>query len=139
MGARPVLQVKGEGFQIYTCTATPQGQKWVLKAPDAKLLDASGKVIGIHFAGPTWKLSDGGEVKGELMASRPSPDPDSAAWLLLRVRPGTATGSLASVAFIRRTNTRGGAAGTTGCEAAADIGKSERVHYTATYAFYSAH
>ena len=26
-------------------------------------LDASGKVIGSHFAGPTWKLTDGGQVQ----------------------------------------------------------------------------
>ena len=137
-GARPILEVKGDGFQIYTCTSTPQGQKWVFKAPDAKLLDSLGNVIGSHFAGPSWKLSDGGGVQGELIASRPSPDPDSVAWLLLRAKPGTATGSLASVAFIRRTNTHGGAAGTAGCQADADPGKSERIPYTATYTFYSA-
>lgn len=137
-GARPVLEVKGDGFQIYTCTSTPQGQKWILKAPDAKLLDAAGSVVGTHFAGPSWKLSDGGAVQGELIASRPSPDPDSVAWLLLRAKPGTATGSLASVAFIRRTNTHGGAAGTSGCQTDADTGKSERIPYTATYTFYSA-
>jgi Protein of unknown function (DUF3455) len=137
-GTRPILEVKGDGFQIYTCTSSAQGQKWMLKAPDAKLLDASGRVVGTHFAGPSWKLSDGGEVQGELIASRPSPDPDSVPWLLLRAKPGTATGSLASVAFIRRSNTHGGAAGTTGCQTDADTGKSERIPYTATYTFYSA-
>jgi hypothetical protein len=137
-GARPILEVKGDGFQIYSCNATDQGMKWILKAPEAKLLDASGNLIGSHFAGPSWKLADGGEVQGELIASRPATEPDSVAWLLLRAKPGTATGSLASVAFIRRTGTHGGAAGTAGCQAAADAGKSERVLYTATYTFYSA-
>lgn len=137
-GARSILTAKGDGFQIYTCTQTAQGVKWILKAPDAKLLDASGNVIGSHFAGPSWKLSDGGEVQGELIANRPSSDPDSVAWLLLRAKPGTATGSFASVAFIRRTDTHGGAAGTAGCQSDADSGKSERIPYTATYTFYSA-
>lgn len=137
-GARQMLQVKGDGYQIYTCTHTSQGQKWILKAPDAKLLDASGNVIGSHFAGPSWKLSDGGEVQGELIASHPSSDPDSVAWLLLRAKPGTATGSLAGVAFIRRTDTHGGAAGTAGCQTDADEGKSERIPYSATYTFYAA-
>lgn len=137
-GARPLLQVKGEGFQIYTCTRADQGEKWVLKAPEAKLLDSSGKVIGSHSAGPTWKLSEGGEVMGEVIASRPSTDPDSIAWLLLRAKPGTARGSLTDVAFIRRTNTHGGAAGTNGCQSEADLGKSERVPYTADYSFYAA-
>jgi Protein of unknown function (DUF3455) len=136
-GARTVLEVKGDGFQIYICTRAPQGLNWILKAPDAKLLDGAGNVVGSHFAGPSWKLSDGGEVQGELIASRPSPDPDSIAWLLLRARPGTAVGSLAGVAFIRRTNTHGGAAATAGCQSDADSGKSERIPYTATYAFYS--
>jgi hypothetical protein len=136
-GARTILEVKGVGFQIYTCTRTPQGLNWILKAPDARLLDSAGNVVGSHFAGPSWKLADGGEVQGELIASRPSPDPDSVAWLLLRAKPGTAAGSLASVAFIRRTNTHGGAAGTAGCQSEADIGGSERIPYTATYTFYS--
>lgn len=137
-GAHQMLQVKGDGFQIYTCTHTSQGQKWIFKAPDAKLLDASGNVVGSHFAGPSWKLSDGGEVQGELIASHPASDPDSVAWLLLRARPGTAAGSLAGAAFIRRTGTHGGAAGSAGCQTDADTGKSERIPYTATYTFYSA-
>lgn len=136
-GARPILELKGDGFQIYTCTSTPQGQKWIFKAPDAKLLDSSGNVVGSHFAGPSWKLSDGGEVQGDLVASQPASSPDSVPWLLLRARPGTAAGSLASVAFIRRTNTHGGAAGTAGCLSGADSGKSERVPYTAAYTFYA--
>jgi hypothetical protein len=137
-GARQVLQVKGEGFQIYTCTSKSQSPKWVLTAPDAKLLDDAGHVVGTHFAGPSWKLSDGGVVQGELIASQPSSEPESIPWLLLRAKPETATGGFAGIAFIRRTNTHGGAAGTTGCQADTDTGKSERIPYTATYTFYAA-
>ena len=54
-GAKLLLEAKGDGAQVYTCTDA----HWVLKAPDAKLLDAQGQVIGTHFAGPTWRLSDG--------------------------------------------------------------------------------
>jgi len=136
-GQRALLQAKGEGFQIYTCAHTPRSEMWMLKAPDAKLLDASGKVIGRHFAGPTWELADGGEVQGELIASRRAPDPDSAAWLLLGAKPGTASGSLATIDFIRRTDTHGGAAASSGCQTEADIGKTDRVPYTATYTFYA--
>lgn len=136
-GARIVLEAKGEGVQIYTCSSTPDGLKWVFKAPDAKLLDASGKVIGNHFAGPTWKLADGGEVQGEVIATMPAPQADSVAWLLLRAKPGTPAGSLASVDFIRRTATHGGAAPASGCQSATDAGKTQRVAYTATYTFYA--
>lgn len=136
-GAQAVLQANGDGVQIYTCTDAPGGLKWVLKAPDAKLLDSSGKVIGHHFAGPTWKLEDGGQVQGELMASRPAPEAGSVAWLLLRAKAGTATGTLAGVAFIRRTETHGGVAPASGCESSGDAGKTVQIPYTARYTFYS--
>jgi hypothetical protein len=136
-GASVLLEAHGDGLQIYTCTAAQDGLKWVLKAPDAKLLDASGNAIGTHFAGPTWRLLDGSQVQGELLASKPAPEPDSVAWLLLRAKPATGTGILAGVAFIRRSQTHGGAAPATGCHDPADAGKTASVHYTATYTFYA--
>lgn len=136
-GVRTVLQAKGDGVQIYTCTAGNDGPRWVLKAPDAKLLDAAGKAIGSHFAGPTWRLEDGSQVQGELIASQPAPQADSVAWLLLRAKAGTATGALAEVAFIRRTETRGGVAAESGCANLNDVGTTVRIPYTATYTFYA--
>jgi len=127
-GARAVLEAKGVGFQVYTCTGTQAGPKWVLTAPDAKLLDASGASIGSHFAGPTWKLEDGSQVQGERMASKAAPEANSVAWLLLRAKAGTGTGKFANIAFIRRTETHGGAA----AESACTTGD------TATYTFYAA-
>ena len=137
-GTHIVLQVLGDGVQIYTCTDTPGGAKWALKAPDAKLLDASGKTVGGHFAGPTWKLEDGSQVQGELIASKVASETGSVAWLLLRAKEGTAKGSLADVAFIRRTETHGGVAPESGCATSQDAGKTVRVPYTAIYTFYKA-
>jgi hypothetical protein len=136
-GARVVLQAKGDGVQIYTCTGGPEGAKWVLTAPDAKLLDAAGKIIGSHFAGPTWKLQNGSQVQGELIASQPAPEASSVAWLLLRAKGGSATGSLADVAFIRRTDTRGGVADKSACDSSRALGNTVQVPYTATYTFYA--
>jgi hypothetical protein len=136
-GVRDVLRAKGNGVQIYVCTDAPAGFKWVLRAPDAKLLDASGKTIGKHFAGPTWRLLDGSQVQGELMASKPAPEANAVPWLLLRAKPGTATGSLANVTFIRRTETHGGVAPESGCQAPRDAGKTVQIPYTATYTFYA--
>ena len=133
-GARSVLEAKGVGFQVYTCTETQAGPKWILTAPDAKLLDASGKTIGSHFSGPTWKLEDGSQVQGERVGSKPAPEAGSVAWLLLRAKAGTATGKLANIAFIRRTDTHGGMA----AESACTTGETSRVSYTATYTFYTA-
>jgi hypothetical protein len=128
-GARLMLSAKGEGMQIYACT----DGHWTLKAPDAKLLDADGHQIGTHFAGPTWKLSDGSEVKGKVIASQPSPDSASVAWLLLQAVPQTGTGKFAEAAYIRRTETHGGAAPKEAC-----TGDTLSVPYRATYTFYAA-
>ncbi|KAA6456005.1 DUF3455 domain-containing protein [Acidobacteria bacterium AB60] len=137
-GAHSVLQARGEGVQVYSCNAAPSGQKWTLKGPDAKLLDSSGQVIGTHFAGPTWKLNDGGQVQGEAIGNKASPEAGAVPWLLLRAKPGTGTGSLAGVGYIRRTETHGGAAPGTGCDAASDAGKTVQIPYSATYTFYEA-
>lgn len=135
--ARAVLQVKGVGVQIYTCADANGGLKWVLKGPDAKLLDASGKEIGSHFAGPAWRLADGSQVEGELVASMPAPQANSIPWLLLRAKSGTATGKLANVEFIRRTETHGGIAAESDCQNSGDAGKTVQISYTATYTFYA--
>lgn len=133
-GAHSVLVAKGVGVQIYTCTDTGTGPRWVLTAPDAKLLDASGKTIGSHFAGPTWKLEDGSQVQGDRIGSKTAPEARSVAWLLLRAKAGTATGKFADIAFIRRTETQGGMAAESACKP----GDTSRVPYTATYTFYTA-
>lgn len=126
-GGQLLLEARGEGFQIYTCT----GAKWVLKAPDAKLLDAKGEVIGSHFAGPTWKLNDGSEIKAKSIATQPSPESGSVAWLLLQALPGSGSGKFSGVTYIRRTETHGGIAPQAAC-----VSGESRQHYTATYSFY---
>ena len=128
-GSQLLLEAQGEGAQVYTCTE----QHWVLKAPDAKLLDAQGQVIGSHFGGPTWRLQDGSEVKGKMVASQPATDPSSVPWLLVQAVAGSASGKLANVSFIRRTDTQGGAAPVGPCASGED-----RVPYKAKYSFYSA-
>lgn len=136
-GERLVLQVRGEGDQVYTCSASGTGPRWVLERPDAHLTDASGITVGSHFAGPTWKLNDGSSVQGQLVASQPAGDMGSVPWLLLRAKPGTATGRLAQIEYIRRTDTHGGAAPRSGCDLPADVGREVRVPYTATYSYYA--
>jgi hypothetical protein len=128
-GARLLFEAKGDGAQVYACT----NGHWVLKAPDAKLLDAQGQVIGTHFAGPTWRLNDGSAVKGKLIASQPAPDGTSIPWLLVGAVPGSASGKLATVAYIRRTETSGGAAPGEAC-----TNGELPVPYTAKYSFYTA-
>ncbi len=136
-GARLVLQAKGDGVQIYACTDASDGFAWILKAPEAKLLDASGNTIGRHFAGPTWSLVDGSQVQGKMIASKQAPDQISVNWLLLEARTGTGTGKFANVKFIQRTETHGGLAPKSGCQSSNDAGKIVQVPYTADYTFYA--
>jgi hypothetical protein len=136
-GARLVLQAKGDGVQIYTCADASNGFTWILKAPEAKLLDASGNTIGRHFAGPTWSLADGSQVQGKMIASQQAPDQISVSWLLLEARAGTGTGKFATAKFIRRTDTHGGLAPSSGCQSSSDTGKIVQMPYTATYSFYA--
>jgi len=133
----PILTVTGKGAQIYTCQQSPTGPQWVLQAPDAKLIDASGKPIGTHGAGPIWKSNDGSTVKGELLQKSPSPEATSIPWLLLKAVNPSGSGIMTRVEFIRRSDTHGGASPTTGCDTQ-HLNAVSRVPYTATYTFYSA-
>jgi hypothetical protein len=137
-GARMVLEAHGSGVQIYKCTAANGGFQWTFEGPDAKLLDADGKQIGTHFAGPTWKLNDGSQVQATVVASQMAAQAGVVPWLLLRARPGTATGQLADVVYIRRTETEGGGSDASACRTSADAGKTARVPYLAKYTFYAA-
>jgi hypothetical protein len=123
-----LLQAVGSGDQVYGCVKG----SWALTAPDAKLLDQNGTVIGRHFAGPTWKLNDGSWVKGKAIAKQVAPDATAVPWLLLASVGGT--GRLGAVRFIQRTGTHGGNAPDGNCSQSA----VRRVPYTATYSFYEA-
>lgn len=125
-GSKLLLRVVGRGDQVYGCL----NGSWALKAPDAKLLNQGGSVIGRHFAGPTWQLQDGSWVKGKAIATKIAPDANSVPWLLLESVGGT--GQLKAVRFIQRTATKGGDAPAVSCSDNATL----RVPYSATYSFY---
>ena len=133
----PILTATGKGVQIYTCQQSATGPQWILQAPEATLFDASGKSIGTHGAGPTWKSNDGSTVKGELLQKSPSPEATSIPWLLLKAASSSGSGIMTRVEYIRRSDTHGGNAPPTGCDAQ-HLNAISRVPYTATYTFYSA-
>lgn len=126
--SRLLLQAVGSGDQVYGCV----NGRWALEAPDAKLLNQEGSVIGRHFAGPTWQLDDGSWVKGRAVAKQVAPDANAVPWLLLESVGGA--GGLGTVRFIQRTGTHGGNAPDGSCSQ----GAMRRVPYTATYSFYAA-
>lgn len=135
-----LLQVQGVGVQVYDCRAAADDAArfgWVLRAPEARLLDARGDAIGRHFAGPSWELADGSSVVGEVKARRGSPTAGSIPWLLLAAKSTAGAGVFSPVAAIQRLHTEGGVAPAEGCDAA-HAGAEARVPYKADYYFYAA-
>jgi Protein of unknown function (DUF3455) len=136
-GQHAILTVLGKGSQIYTCQLTNNTPQWVFKEPEATLYNADSIEVGTHSAGPVWIAKDGSNVRGEVVAKAASADPGAIPWLLLKAASTEGTGILTRVEFIRRSDTHGGIAPTTGCDAL-HLNAVSRVPYTATYAFYSA-
>jgi Protein of unknown function (DUF3455) len=150
-GARPVpealkppadqalaFELQATGVQIYECRARlddPTRFEWVFQAPRADLFDASGRLVGRHYGGPTWEGLDGSSVVGEVKAKDTSRSAGSIPWLLLRAKATSGKGRFAPVRSIQRLDTVGGAAPT--AASAAQAGQELRVPYTATYAFYA--
>jgi hypothetical protein len=136
--AKLVLAVHAVGAQIYRCGAAADGQfQWTLKAPDARLHDAHGAVVGHHSAGPSWKYKDGSEITGKAAAHADSPDPRAVPWLLVNVVGHSGSGLLDSVTTVQRLHTHGGAAPPASNCDAAKVGREARVPYSADYYFYA--
>jgi hypothetical protein len=130
-----LLRVRGEGVQIYSCKADGTQPAWMLKAPEAELIDKDGKPFGKHFAGPAWQSIDGSQITGKAAKSLPSPDAKSIPWLLVTVIDRSGEGVLSGVTFIQRLDTKGGKAPAAGCDAA-HVGQEARVPYSADYVFF---
>jgi hypothetical protein len=133
----PVLTLEGRGVQIYACQPPVSGNaapQWTFVAPAARLFDGENEV-GTHGDGPVWQYQDGSSIHGQL-AAKSTPDATAIPWLLLKgISPGR-PGVLAKVEYIRRSNTKGGLAPTTGCDKDHALTLAQ-VPYTATYTFYS--
>jgi len=123
-GESLVMTVHAVGSQIYECV-------WQFREPIAALF-VSGKTIGRHYAGPTWKLIDGSVVSGKVISSAPPASAADIPILNLEVTSRRGLGQLSIVSTIQRLNTRGGIA----------VGECNAHHallgvpYTADYAFY---
>src|SRR5271156_4315282 len=135
-GQQAVLTVKGDGVQIYACKQVDGVAKWVFQAPEAKLLDANGKEVGSHGAGPFWKSVDGSLVKGTLVSKSEAPEAGDIPWLLLKASAHEGQGVLSKVEYIRRSDTHRGAAPGGGCDAA-HLDTTVNMFYTAIYTFYA--
>jgi hypothetical protein len=129
---------QGVGVQIYACTAKDGNYVWALQEPQADLLDAKTfSPLGTHSKGPTWTWSDGSSITGKVLQQQPSPDAAAnIPWLLLQTQSSGGNGALNDIAYVRRSDTDGGVAAKTGCNAQL-VGATAKIPYKATYTFYS--
>ena len=54
----PVLMLNARGAQVFRCEKRDGQGIWVLRQPDAELLDATGKVVGRHGANFSFERVD---------------------------------------------------------------------------------
>ncbi|HEX6841371.1 MAG TPA: DUF3455 domain-containing protein [Stellaceae bacterium] len=132
-----LLELAADGVQIYACETKDGRADWAFKGPEAMLFDRDGRQVGTHFGGPTWKLDDGSAVVGEVVSRADAPEVGAIPWLLLRAKSHEGSGALSRVAYIRRAETKGGAAPKTGCDAS-HASAPERMRYSAIYQFFAA-
>ena len=137
-GEKVFIHARAKGVQIYSCAAGTDGKySWMLKAPKAELFDEQGKLIGEHFAGPTWKLKDGSEVTGKKVDEHQAPKAGAIPWLLVTVTGHKGSGALKTVTTIQRVNTEGGMADAAKVCDASKSGTESESSYSADYYFYA--
>lgn len=132
------MVVAARGVQIYECRLRKDGSghEWTFVAPEAELLDAQGRSIGRHGAGPSWQANDGSRIVGTVQERAGAPVAGAIPWLLLQARSVGPEGTFSKVTSIQRVNTAGGTAPSAGC-AEATTSKTARVVYTADYYLFS--
>jgi hypothetical protein len=136
-GEELVLQVHATGSQIYICQKASDGKPvWTLKAPEAELHDAKGTVVGHHFAGPTWKHTDGSQVTGKAVARVDAPESHAIPWLLVSATGHSGDGVFSRVTSMQRVHTDGGQPPADGCDASKQNAEV-KVPYSADYYFYA--
>jgi hypothetical protein len=134
-GYSPVLTVHAKGDQIYQCTVNKGEYSWATQAPDAKLFDDKGNIVGNHTAGPLWEYKEGSRVVGKVLKKADMAPGSAISWLLVEVVSHKGNGLFSNVSYINRINTYGGLAPSSGCDAN-HLGGEKRVPYTADYVFY---
>jgi hypothetical protein len=129
---KPALRVDARGTQNYECRSGTDGSpQWALVAPEAELVDATGKPVGRHYAGPTWESLAGSKAVAKVTARADAPEADAVPWLLLTVTEASGDGLFANVKSVQRVDTHGGKPPAEACTPGAEA----KVPYRATYWF----
>jgi hypothetical protein len=135
-GSSPVLTVHAKGDQIYQCSLVDGAYSWQVQAPDARLFDEQGQIVGNHYSGPIWEYKEGSQVVGRVLNKVDIAPDSSISWLLVEVVAHKGNGFFSNVTFINRINTSGGLPPLSGCDSN-HLGGEKRVAYTADYIFYT--
>ena len=135
-GNSAVLTVHAKGDQIYQCSLNGGAHSWQLQAPDARLFNAQGQVVGNHYSGPVWEYKEGSRVVGRVLRKFDIAPGSSISWLLVEVVSHKGKGAFSNVSFINRINTVAGLPPLSGCDTN-HLGTERRVAYAADYIFYS--
>jgi hypothetical protein len=135
-GNRLSNRLYARGVQIYDCVDSA----WKFREPAATLARRNGRVVTIHYKGPTFQsLRDGSSVTGEAIANVAADDPTTTIPELLVKAVGNAGGPSSiygGVTYVQRLDTEGGAAPAGACDVAEQ--PSVAVPYRATYTFWVA-
>jgi len=134
-GNQVALVLVGSGTQNYQCRSTGEAYQWAPIGPDARLFGAGDKLVGKHYAGPTWELFDGSKAVGKVVAQVPSLQLDSVPQLLLKAESSGGAGALAGVTYVQRLRSIGGVAPASGCDAST-TGGERQILYSAHYVFF---
>jgi Protein of unknown function (DUF3455) len=125
-----------KGVQIYECRIAADGKAaWAFVAPEAELLDTSGKLVGKHYGGPTWESNDGSKTIGTVKQRADAKTSNDIPWLLLAAKSTGPNGAMAGVTSIQRVNTVSGVAPVDGC-VTGKAGTVARIPYTADYYYF---
>ena len=139
-GHKVFLEAYAEGVQIYECVAIGDGYGWGPATPRADLFGRNGKLLGTHYAGPTWEARDGSKVVAR-RDTGVTVDPTAIPWLRLStvsVSTGSDGDRLTKTRFIQRIETTGGLPPAAADCTAASAGTKTEIGYTATYRFWKA-
>lgn len=134
-GYTPAFITHAIGDQIYQCSLIKEKYTWILQAPDARLLDEKGQIVGNHYSGPIWEYKEGSRIVGQVI-NKLEVNPDSSiSWLLVKVIAHKGKGMFSDINYINRINTNGGLPPSTGCNEN-HLGTEKRTPYSADYVFY---
>jgi hypothetical protein len=129
----PVLQLTGQGVQIFRCERRDNTMIWSFRQPEADLYDASGKAVGKHGASFSFEHVDGSRLVATIVANDEAPQSTDLRWLLMTTRSFN-RGAFERVTYVQRVNTKGGLPPAR-CDTA-QSGQLLRVDFTADFVFY---